>query len=337
MTRSLEIRRNPSHTAGMRLPLAAVLLLLAAAPALAGPQSTDLGAAANARAARVFNAYRRSHPGGACPAGGGGTRLLLTGFGPFDGLSYNVSGAAVRSMADPAFWPENAPLDSVAPAPDARPDDAAPSSEEGAEAFERSLVIDGRRYDVCFLLLDVAWDSSGAIVAYEESKFRPALVLMTGVGSKVARVESSAYNTADAADADNAGAKPVSTAILPSLPEGQEVPMTWDAGRLAAVVRPDVEALGWRVEAMPRGWPKGEDFICNNVSLVALNASLDLPTELAGGLIRLRSPELAQAPVVGFFHLPPVQERFLELSRAGPEIFGWDKVLARLIGEAAPR
>ena len=64
---------------------------------------TNLGAAGNQEVLERYQAYLAKGRG--CRAEGNGKRVILSGFGLFRGVSYNISGAVVASMADAAFWP----------------------------------------------------------------------------------------------------------------------------------------------------------------------------------------------------------------------------------------
>jgi len=332
----------------VKKPRAAAALLWSCALAASAARAqvirprADMGREGNVFVARSFDAYRRLHPDGACRAQGSGERVILTGYGLFAGVPYNVSGTVVRSMADPAFWPERADLDARVPLGAAAPTSAevAPSA-KGGVAFNRTLFIDGKRYEVCLLVLDVIWDLAGAIVIHEESRFKPALVLMTGRGSGQASFEAGALNTASPAPGyDEEGRSlgtvnlPESPWLLPSYPVGFELPMTWDAAALSRASEPAVASLGYASVGQSAARPENS-YLCNDISFVALNSAKNKPTSLAGGEVLLASPELPREPVVGFLHFPAVDERHPDLASYGRGIFAWGQVLAETVGRAA--
>jgi len=325
----------------VRVLLAAVLAL-AAAPGLAQVPKSDLGEQGNAFVAKTFDAYRRLHPGGACRASGTGKRVLVTGYGLFSGVPYNVSGTVVRSMADPAFWPQRVDLKSPPPASLAPARAALVSpSDAGGAAFNRTLFIDGERYEACFLVLDVIWDLAGAIVIHEESRFKPALVIMTGRGGGEASFEAGALNRASPYPGYDADGRPLGALNVPESPwlvadepVGAELPMTWNARALAAAAEPEAELLGYPATGQASARPENT-YLCNDISFVALHASQNRPTSFAGGRLLLASPELPERPVVGFLHFPAVDAAHPDLSAYGSGIAGWTRLLAGTIARSA--
>ena len=325
----------------MKLLLAAVLALAAAPGSAQVPNKSDLGEQGNAYVADTFDAYRKLHPDGACRAAGTGRRVLVTGYNLFSGVPYNVSGTVVRSMADPAFWPQRVDLDAPPPAPLAPARSAILSpSEAGAAAFNRTLFIDGARYEACFLVLDVIWDLAGAIVISEESRFKPAVVIMTGRGGGEASFEAGALNRASPFPGYDADGKPLGSINVPESPwivadepDGAELPMTWNARALAAAAGPAAQALGYSAQGQAGARPENT-YLCNDVSFVALHASRNRPTSLAGGRLLLASPELPAPPAVGFLHFPAVDSAHPDLAAYRLGIMGWSRILAGTIARA---
>jgi hypothetical protein len=325
----------------VRALAAAALVALAGARCVGQVPKSDLGEQGNAFVARTFDAYRRLHPEGACRAGGTGRRVLVTGYGLFSGVNYNISGTVVRSMADPAFWPQRVDLGVPPPAPLAPARSglvAAPDA--GGEAFNRTLFIDGQRYEACFLVLDVIWDLAGAIVIHEESRFKPAAVIMTGRGGGEASFEAGALNRASPFPGYDAQGRPLGTINVPESswivadePDGAELPMTWDARALAAAAEPAAELLGYSAQGQVGARPENA-YLCNDVSFVALHASRNRPTSLAGGRLLLASPELPAPPVVGFLHFPAVDAAHPDLASYGAGIMGWSRILAGTIARS---
>ena len=317
--------------------------LAAAAPSFALPADipqtkSDLGEQGNIFVAKTFDAYRQLHPNGACRAQGAGKRVIVAGYGLFSGVPYNISGSVVRSMADPAFWPDQIVLGEPGASGAGSPVSGRVSaSDDGAVAFNRSLVIDGERYEACFLVLDVIWDLAGAIVIQEETGFKPALILMTGRGGGIASFEAGAINRATPYPGYDADGHPLGTIntpqsewLLPDSPVGSVLPMPWNPGALAAAVKSETEQLGYSAFGQPAARPEN-NYLCNDISFVALHASQNKATSLAGNRIALDSPGLSKEPVVGFMHFPAADGDHPDLSAYGPGIFAWGKILAKTI------
>lgn len=292
---------------------------------------TDLGESGNLLVAERFAAYKAAHPEGLCRPMGGGRRVIVTGFGLFSGVPYNISGAVVRSMADPSFWPAEVRLDEASPG--AAPPTAAA---QGPAGYNRRLVIDGESFDVCFLTLDVIWDLAGAIVIDEAARFKPEAILMTGRGSSDASFEAGSINAASGLsgfDSDGRSLednRPRSQWLLQDYPVQHALPMTWNAAELAEANRGDIRSLGYRATGQTAA-RRDNDYLCNNISFVVAHAMTDKPTRLAGGKLVLPSPELSRLPVVGFLHFPAVDSLHPDLQDYGEGIFGWSKVLARTL------
>ncbi|MBI3507665.1 MAG: hypothetical protein HY059_22755 [Proteobacteria bacterium] len=306
-------------------------------------RKSDLGDEGNSLVARRFETYRWTHPRGDCRAAGAGRRVLVTGFGPFSGAPYNVSGTVARSMADPAFWPDRVDLDRPAAAPSAAPTPGALSaSDNGGLAASRTLVIDGQAYDVCFLTLDVLWDLAGAILIHEAAHFKPELILMTGRGNRVASFEAGALNKADRLNGYDSAGRPMGRGNLPQsdwlledYPVGHALAMTWDPAAAAEASRGEIAALGYLAEAQT-GPRFSNDYLCNNLSFLALHAAEGRAASLADGRIKLDAPAFDARPVVGFLHFPAVDDSHPDLARYGAGIHGWARVIARTIKTALP-
>lgn len=326
--------RDPSF----RLVLFTAAFIITSALAFGQSEKSDLGEQGNIFVAKQFETYRRLHPDGACHAQGAGKRVLVTGYGLFSGVPYNISGTVVRSMADPAFWPEQIGLDAPSGAAWAPPRTGlVSSSDAGAVAFNRSLVVDGERYEACFLVLDVVWDLAGAIVVHEESRFKPRLVLMTGRGGDQASFEAGALNRASPYPGYDADGRPLGSIntpeskwVLPDDAVDAALAMTWDPGELAAAAGPRTELLGYPSIGQRAARPDN-NYLCNDVSYVALHASQNRATSLAGGRVSLDSPDLPREPVVGFFHFPAADAAHPDPAAYRQGIFAWAKVLAQTI------
>lgn len=331
--------------------LGTALSACSAAPGAA--VKTNLGPTGNGLLHQRYRQYlaKSDH----CRANGTGRRVIVSGFGLFEGAAFNPSGTVVRSFAAPAFQPSTIELDQPQ-TPAAAGEPRAGRTVEGdygAIAENRSITIAGASYEMCFLTLDVLWDLAGAIVATEAHTFAPALIIMSGRNADDTAVwEGGAINDATKqsgfhADGSDAGADntPQSgphdpnddqgdVAILsdtPGLAPGAELAMTWDNAALWQATHSAITAINasYRVEA-PVRWRTGNDYICNNVSLVALAAAALPELRLAGGSVRL-GDDLASTPFInrqtkiGFFHFP------VRASNSGDEVRAWIRVLARAI------
>ena len=327
--------------------LSLAALIAAAAPSFALPADipqtkSDLGEQGNLFVAKAFDAYRQLHPDGACAARGSGKRVIVAGYGLFSGVPYNISGSVVRSMADPAFWPDQIVLGEAGLAGRGSPRSGLVSaSDAGAVAFNRSLDIDGERYEACFLVLDVIWDLAGAILIHEESRFKPQFILMTGRGGSQASFEAGAINRASPYPGYDADGRPLGSIntpqsewLLPDSPTDSVLPMTWNSRALAAAAEFETELLGYSAVGQPAARPDN-NYLCNDISFVALHASQNKATSLAGNRISLDSPGLSKEPIVGFMHFPAVDGAHPDLSAYGPGIFAWGKILAKTIKSSA--
>jgi hypothetical protein len=260
---------------------------------------------------------------------------MITGFGLFSGVEFNISGVVVESMAREAFWP--AAVDLAAPVgepPAAAAVGAGRLTERdgGARVWQRALRIDGEEYEVAFLLLDVLWDLAPALVLHEAETFRPDLLLLTGRGGDALVFEGGSVNKAiphpgfasdGAPDRRNL---PRSTTLLPpDLPGVRaDIRATWDGPRLAAAARAFVDAIDPRIEVRaPAGGREENAYICNNLAGVVLHALGGVEVPLAGGAIRLRST-LRDAKA-GFLHYPA------SAGNGPAEVRGWTRVLARVV------
>ena len=306
---------------------------------------TDLGDEGNAAVADTFTSYKSANPSGACKAAGGGKHVIVTGYGLFAGRNYNISGEVVRAMADASFWPGKMFLSGKYKFPhnyNYTPRMSPQDFSNGAIVSNRSLYINNEEYEVCFMALDVIWDQAGAILIYESGRFKPEMIMMTGGGAPEARFEGAAVNSADKLPGYNSHGTvsgqnaPVSSWLLEDYPAGHVEKTTWDGSLLAYVTRNEITKLGYTVSG-PAGQSPGNDYLCNNITYLALHATQhELPTNLAGNRtdgykISLPAPGLPQKPVVGFFHFPDVPMDHPDLSRYGDGVFGWAKVIAAAI------
>jgi pyrrolidone-carboxylate peptidase len=298
---------------------------------------TDLGTTGNHAVARTFAEYK-AKPSGCAPVNSG-ARVIVTGFGLFSGIDFNISGAVVQTLSSPKAWPSEIDLQNEPPVLEKNDLQRGllTDDDRGGRAVNRELVIDGRTYSACFIVLDVLWDLAGAIVSHEMERFAPDLVLMTGRGSLGAVIEAGALNTAIAlggfrSDGNVADDNlPRSTWILedtrPDAPK--DIAMTWNNRAVADRIVPLITQMGWTVD-VPTSARTGNDYICNNVSYVALQAAAGTTLTLAGGELVLR-PWIAHAPKVGFMHLP------YDATLTPSVISGWGRVFSAVIDEVLKR
>lgn len=293
---------------------------------------TDLGAEGNQAVADRFNAYRqkRSTENGGCRPATSAKRVMITGFGLFTGVDYNISGVVAQSFADQAFTPEDLALNGSDAIGGSGSVGAGriPESALGAVTTVRHMTIRGEEYEVCVLTLDVLWDLAAAIITLEAESFQPSMIIMSGRGASQAIVEAGALNDAqvglegyDASGSIDSVNAPVASPILLGRPT--ESRMTWNGAALAFAARPVVQSLGFTIGAAS-GPRRDNNYICNNVSYVVLEAARGAHLSLAGGLIAW-SPAIQSDPKIGFFHYPGTATH----DRA--KVAGWVRVLATFI------
>ncbi len=267
-------------------------------------QATELKPAGNAEAAALFAKYQAETKG--CDRSLPGKRVLLTGFGLFSGLSLNSAGAVVANIADPAIWPAAVAANELVQLQQHNLHDGKFLTDRGAQLLQRNLTLGGEELNLCMLVLDVLWDTAGAIVAFEMDRFQPERVLMLGGGGGPF-LEGGALNEAQYIEGYYADGKParqnmpVSPRTLPSV-TARELPMLWNNKQILADVEPLLHTATLHLVAVPGARPTNA-YLCNHVSFVALAAAKGERIELAGGLIQLE-PQIRSNPRVGFFHLP---------------------------------
>lgn len=291
---------------------------------------TDVG---NREAVALYKQFMKAHEG--CKASVEGPRVILTGFGLFDGLKYNISGAMIANLSDTAFWPEDVEPDAAYQVPEHFPieNGVLRVSDRGGTLVNRVFKIGGRAVNVCLLNLDVTWDFAAAVIVREMIRFQPAVVLMTGVnGSNSASIEAGALNTATKYagyypdGSYNDWATPQRDFVLPNDARGLEVPMTFEVRRMGEAIAPLMTAMEHPLVVNEKARPSNI-YICNNVSYVALRAAANRRLELAGGRL-VFEPRIISNPKVGFFHLPLRETSGpLEPARAG----AWARVLLTMI------
>ena len=298
---------------------------------------TNLGSVGNQLVTDTFERYRGKVEH--CSASSEAPRVMVTGFGLFSGVDYNISGTVISSFADPNFTaPDIDPSGILVPsavASSGRLD----FSDFGGRAKNRTIRISGQQYELCLLTLDVLWDLAAAIVIDEAHAFRPDLIIMTGRGRKTqqavwegyarnqARAVSGYLSSGASAEGSNL---PVDSGIpvLPSIATGLELRMSWESAMLKSSteqiisdINPDFTAVA------PATWSPGNDYVCNNISFVTLAAREHRQISLAGGTVSFlpEQSDLAPATKIGFLHFPAASDN------NPAQVMGWIKVLATAI------
>ncbi len=261
---------------------------------------TNLGELGNQWVSQTFRQYKAKAKG-CLPSGGSERRILLQGFGPFQGVSRNLSGAVVASLSGLSDLPQTA---------------------HGGWATTRKLVVEGETIEFCFVYVDVVWDLAGAILLTEIERFNPQVVMMSGIGNATAIVEAGAQNSATSLSGFDAEGNPLRdtntpwckdkpcglsahTFVLDPDAKGvtPKVPHSWDNQKVADALLDSVRRFAPDITIeTPKEARGGNDYLCNNVSYVVQSAINGAEIHLAGG--RISFPAKASKQVAGFFHYP---------------------------------
>ena len=283
---------------------------------------TDLGRAGNEAVLSSYGSYVAKGDAGCLAASDSpAKRVIVTGFGLFSGVAYNISGVAVQSMADSAFWSGtvvNGTTSSPGDADVAAASGLLAAEDFGGKAVNRVISVDGHSYQVCFLTLDVKWDLASSIIVYEMQRFKPDMVLMSGRGGLVDTVtlEAGALNVAMKLTGYSASGQELGAGNIPAVngerilpdkvgPHGvaDSIAMSWDNTALAAAATSPLRSIGLKIEAERAARPSNE-YICNNVSYVALYAARGDKLKLAGEELEMEIPGGLPNAKIGFMHLP---------------------------------
>lgn len=293
--------------------IASVTLVACGSSKIHSHVTTDLGAAGNQTVFRTYKDYL-SKPTSGCISTpmAGSHRVLLTGFGLFEGASYNISGVVIQSMANSAFWPPVAHDSAIRPS-----DGRLSESDHGGRAEIRAIHINGVPFEICLLSLDVKWDLAGTIITHEMQQFRPELVIMTGRGAAAdtAVLEGGAINNATklngyspSGDHLSEANRPVAdggpiVSISSNTPIPNILPMTWDNRTLASAASAPLSGANYGVYAESEA-RSNNDYICNNVSYIALYAAQGHKFNLAGSTLDIEIAGGLPNTKIGFLHLP---------------------------------
>jgi len=280
-----------------------------------------------------YQSYIKS--GRKCQAVNAGPRVILTGFGLFEGVSFNISGAIISNLASQDFWPdltEASTTQTVSSTLLSLDRGILNNSENGFRIYNRSLWIDHKQVSACLILLDVEWDISAAILIHEMIEFQPQVVVMTGLnGTDQAELEAAAVNESNREPGFFSNGKPdsLNTPLVPfvnpQVNSPPQISMNWDQTKIAANIQPLLEDLQVSLST-PSGPAASNDYICNDISFIALEALKNQPLHLADGGIELY-PNFVKPPKIGFFHYP-VNARF-----DSQELFTWSRVLLTITAQ----
>ncbi len=301
--------------------------------------ATDLGEASNTLISVEYENYRSQHPLGSCASNGQNARVLISGFGLFDGVDYNGSGTVIKSMMDTQFWPQDSQFLSQFPQTSATPGKLT-SKDNGAFAVMRTLKIEEKSYDVCFVLLEVRWDLAAAILNYEIQKMKPNLILMTGRSGAKVEIEGEATNITTTLLDFNFDGEPLNTPphknipnskwIVDNYPTSKTIKLNWDIEKVAQAITPLVKQLGFDTVSNTFAQP-GNDYICNNVSFYTAISVLQPDIYAAGDKIKLSHLTGSPTPQFGFLHIPAFDIQQPNLEAATPLVFGFAQVFAKII------
>ena len=308
---------------------------------------TDLGAAANTYVTSRLASYRAKSSPHCKSTNGEAKRVLVTGFAPFSGVTYNISGTVAGSLLN-GYWPES--FEAALPTEIGAPDSSLLNRDDyGARAQVAQVTIGGKSYEVCTLLLEVTWDLAASIIIAEASEFKPQMIIMSGAdGSQPSKAtfEARSYNRAlfGSESYDHRGhalgdIAPISDDVVPGYSDqaGVGLPMTWNRAVLNGQVGPFVKAVNASFSLDEADSNPGS-YICNNVSYVILSAIAGRNLSLAGGSIG--HSQLGYTPAslagvkAGFFHYPWAATTPAAADPA--QIFAWSKVIAKAISVTLP-
>lgn len=297
---------------------------------------TNLGSSGNAAVRAQFEAYNSRFPGGAC-AGISHlqNRVILTGFGLFAGVDYNISGLVVSSIMESSFTPQSLSLSSAF-RPGSAPANRRPRSGVGVHAATRVLNIDGTEVGVCGLILDVKWDLAGAIVVREMRAVQPQIVVMSGRGTDKVIFEGGAVNSAVSSSGFDSNGTALSGGRSSNVPQSDWVldnleedtlRMTWQRNAFSSRVNSIARGLGYDTQ-YPRSARSENNYICNNISLIAAAAAEGYPTSLAGGEV-YQEGLYSGNTAVGFLHFPIVDTEISESRLSGErnKIAEWARLM----------
>lgn len=285
-----------------RYIVVALLPILATCGMPTSDTLTDLGTQGNLQVTNRFEKYKNARQNGlsGCNKSGNGSRIVISGFGPFLGTKQNISGLVAESIA------------TIKPTGNA--------GAYGIEAAQAEFVFNGKQVTVCAIVLEVQWDLAAAGVLFEIEKFAPDAVIMTGLGSAGIRLEAGAINnTTNLSGYDQSGSasgdknRPISKWVLLS-EQGIEdsIKFYWNPQKLAVTNSPALETLNRSlglsgdnaISLLPQTAPNPQNnYICNNIAFVVQHGLKGVPVSLAGGNL-IVNPAPNRVRSSGFLHFP---------------------------------
>mgnify|MGYP001555991496 FL=1 len=321
---------------------------------------TDLGNRGNSEVRNRFVDYRAKDQH--CSNSGTGKRVLISGFGLFSGADFNISGLIVEALADSQLWPEETNLTTVTENIELGEDrqlrnrSRLEADSKGARTWQRTITINDKTVTLCLVHLEVLWDLAGAIAIYEASLFQPDMIVMMGRGGFESIIETGALNEAltmsgfDGDGVPHSVNTPVGTGrrtplILPQDHPGigSQIAMTWDAAALKEAAEPWLEHLPFVSMRVAPGPRSSNNYICNNISFIVLNALRGNPVKLAGStlifdptvtdfqatdnqvIVPVSSALTDNQVTAGFLHLP------YNADDSKATVVGWARVVAAMI------
>ncbi|MBQ49826.1 MAG: hypothetical protein CMP10_20765 [Zetaproteobacteria bacterium] len=300
---------------------------------------TDLSASGNFEVTQRFKSFMTKDLHCTKPTSSH-KRVILTGFGLFTGVSYNISGMAIEAMSKQQYWPDvideidyqerlsqlsNNKLIHIELG-------ALRTKDRGGRIAQRTLSIQGNQYEVCFINLDVIWDLAAAIIMEEAERFQPDMIIMTGRGNQNLIFEGGALNQVNTLHGfDNYGnpvhqnTPAVNTTVLPPESPGVQnhIKMNWDGINLNNINKDIFTAMKLQSLTPDKG-RKENTYICNNTAYVVGHGIKGVTLELAGKKLIL-NPSAIENCKFGFMHFS-----LLTKNRAR-DIFQLNMVLARII------
>ena len=224
-------------------------------------------------------AFARSYTA-RCGKTSGRPRVLLTGFGRFQGIRDNATGRIVSRVVPAASYPETGPA-----APGAiDPPEPQTSVAVGTVTFPKSGEV-----DVCAMVLPVYWDLAAILLAKEIESFDPAFVMMNGVAGSAQSlsIELGSVNRAMTEDDGSDNLRPLAASgesfatIIRSAAKSDTLKgllLSYGSAKAAAntaIASHADHVVGGRrfdeilPDAKLAGFPRsGNTYLCNNISYV---------------------------------------------------------------------
>ena len=297
----------------MRTPMTKVLLL--AAVLLSAPWSyagletltnvVDLGDG-NADVVKMYQTYFKKGPRCDFRRARGQQRILLTGFGLY-GTNSNISGAIIKTAMAQRNLPRRIERNKDWSQASSTLAAGRVTNSAGVDFQQREIVIDGKSYSLCLLVLNVVWDFSAAVVVTEMQAFQPHHVVLFGqTSSSKMTIEGGASNKNDMSFGYSRQGGPLerNTPIQPQLFSGlpSTISLSINQRLIAEAIASEASTLGISVSTPASARPSN-DYICNHLAYAAESAARGKTLPFAGGQLTL-NPSIGGATDVGFIHVP---------------------------------